>query len=113
MKILFDQNISYRVLNLLPKSFIESEHVNNVNLNGATDLEIWNYAKIESYSIVTFDSDFCDIANLKGHPPKIIWLRIGNTSTFNVAQKLSLKDDIIKEFLTDDGKSDWACLEIK
>ncbi len=112
MKLLFDQNISFRVLKLLPDLYKSSKHLNQVQLEGRKDLEIWHYAKKHGYSIVTFDSDFCDIAYLKGHPPKIIWLKIGNTSTQSIAQKLLLKEDIINEFLSDSNKAEWACLEI-
>jgi predicted nuclease of predicted toxin-antitoxin system len=36
----------------------------------ASDLEIWSYAKNNNYTIVTFDADFIDLANLKGSPPE-------------------------------------------
>ena len=49
-------------------------------------MEIWEYAKNNNFCIVTFDADFVDIATIKGHPPKIIWLRTGNMTTENIAQ---------------------------
>jgi len=58
LKLLLDQNISFRVLKLLPDSYKDSKHVTQVKLSGARDLEIWNFAKKEEYSIVTFDSDY-------------------------------------------------------
>ncbi len=45
------------------------------------DVEIWNFAKIENFVIVTFDSDFYDISLINGCPPKIIWIRKGNLTT--------------------------------
>ncbi len=81
MKLSFDQNISYRILKKLERTYPASDQVKKLGLENPTDIELWEYARINSYAIVTFDSDFMDIANLKGHPPKIIWLRTGKTST--------------------------------
>jgi len=80
VKILFDQNISFRLVNLLKTTFEQVDHVKSLGLTDATDLEIWNFAFKNNYTIVTFDSDFIDLATLKGSPPKIIWLRFGNSS---------------------------------
>jgi len=57
---------------------------------------------------VTFDSDFCDLNIIKGFPPKIIWLRTGNTTTKNIEKLLRNKQGLIEVFLTED----YGCLEI-
>ena len=77
-RLLFDQNISFRVLHYLNDSFNASTQVKAEGLETKSDMEIWQYAKVNNYSIVTFDADFSDIAHLKGVPPKIVWLRTGN-----------------------------------
>jgi len=56
---------------------------------------------------------FFEITNLKGHPPKIVWLRFGNTTTDYLAQLLNIKADIIKEFIASSEYEEIACLEIK
>ena len=61
---------------------------------------------------MTFDSDFYDIANLKGHPPKIIWLRYGNTTTHNIANKLIEKRKIISDFIKSEDYANTACIEM-
>ena len=99
MKLLFDQNISFRIINKVEDSFPGSEQTRRLNLDKSSDLDIWNYAKRFEYCIVTFDSDFIDISVLKGFPPKIIWLRSGNTSTENIAGILIANQNYIKEFL--------------
>ena len=71
---------------------------------------IWEFAKNNNYCIVTFDFDFIDISTLKGYPPKIIWLRIGNTTTENLIAKIKADTKIIHDFLE---CSDTAFLEIK
>ena len=57
MKLLFDQNISYRIIPKLLSYFPESKHVSQVGLNNSEDSEIWNFAKGNGNVIVTFDSD--------------------------------------------------------
>mgnify|MGYP001609016424 CR=1 FL=1 len=83
MKLLFDQNISYKVVRKLSAVFPDAKHISDVGHQNSNDSQIWEYAQANNFCIVTFDSDFIDISALKGFPPKIIWLRIGNTSTDN------------------------------
>jgi predicted nuclease of predicted toxin-antitoxin system len=73
MKLLFDQNISYRIVSLVSDKFPEAKHVKQVGLEDATDNLIWNFAKENNYSIVTFDSDFYNLSIIRGCPPKIIF----------------------------------------
>lgn len=113
MRILFDQNISFRVVKKLSQSFPEARQVKELGLEGSTDLQIWEYAKRNQYTIVTFDADFYDLANIKGHPPKIIWLRIGNSTTDYIVQLFNLKFDLIKDFISNPDYEEIACIEIE
>ena len=72
MKLLFDQNISFRIVKQLIDLFPDCKHVSDCGLMDCDDSEIWEYARNYEYSIVTFDSDFYDISLINGHPPKII-----------------------------------------
>jgi hypothetical protein len=45
MRFLFDQNISQRILRLLPVLFNGSTHVKQEGLLNALDIHIWEYAK--------------------------------------------------------------------
>ena len=74
MKLLFDQNISFRVIRGIKSVFPLAKQVRELGLENSTDLEIWNFAQKEGYTIVTFDSDFYDLSLIKGFPPKILWL---------------------------------------
>jgi predicted nuclease of predicted toxin-antitoxin system len=111
MKLLFDQNISFRIVKSILKYYPESKQVSELGLDNYSDIKIWKYAKTNDYSIVTFDGDFKDLATLYGHPPKIIWLRFGNTSTKNIAELLKSKQEIIKDFLQKENYKDISCLE--
>ena len=85
MRLLLDQNISFRVAKIIADRFPIVKQVRELGLENSTDIEIWEYAKSNSFTIVTFDSDFYDLSVVRGCPPKIIWLRIGNSSTENIA----------------------------
>jgi len=98
-RLLLDQNLSFKITKGMREIFPDIKHVSDVNLSSADDLGIWNYAKNNNYCIVTCDSDFIDISVLNGFPPKIIWLRIGNSTTENVIINLKRKQTVIKEFL--------------
>jgi predicted nuclease of predicted toxin-antitoxin system len=90
-----DENLSdrivYRIINLYP----DSEHVKTLAFTNTDDGVIWEYAKANNFVIVAKDSDFHQRSLLYGHPPKFIYLRIGNSPMFEI-----LRDnfDIIIQF---------------
>lgn len=98
MKLLLDENLSdrivYRIIDLYP----DSEHVKTLALTNTDDAIIWEYAKASSFVIVSKDSDFHQRSLLYGHPPKFIYLRIGNSSTSKIVQILRDNFDIIIQF---------------
>lgn len=98
-RLLLDQNLSFKICKGIKDIFSETKHVSDLKLDGCSDIDIWNYSKNNNYCIVTFDSDFIDISVLNGFPPKIIWLRIGNSSTDSIIQILKSNHLIIKDFL--------------
>lgn len=88
MRLLFDQNLSHRLLTLLGDLFPNSLHVRAQGLAEADDLTIWNYAREHDLVIVTQDADYADWNKLRGAPPKILWLRCGNASVDEVHSKI-------------------------
>ncbi|MFF5384148.1 DUF5615 family PIN-like protein [Pedobacter suwonensis] len=110
MKLLFDQNISFRVIKLIQFAFPQSEQIRKLNLENKSDKEIWTFAGQNGFTIVTFDADFYEFSNLYGHPPKIIWLRTGNNTTLSIPQILLTKKELIIEFIK---QAEFSCLEIQ
>ena len=108
MKLLLDQNISFRVAKHFKNSDLNIIHANEVDLNNASDAEIWNYARSQNCSIVTFDADFYDLQLLKGFPPKIIWLRFGNTTRRELITNFEKHAETINNFC----ESKLGCLEL-
>lgn len=78
MKLLFDQNLSPRLVQRLADLYPGSLHVQDVHLKEAADSAIWEYAKAHDFVIVSKDTDFQQRSVLFGHPPKFVWLRVGN-----------------------------------
>ena len=88
-QLLFDENLSPRLPALLSDQFPGSRHVRDVGLRGATDQDIWNFAAAADFTIVTKDDDFRGLSLLRGAPPKVIWLVIGNCTTREILQVLT------------------------
>ena len=112
MRLLFDQNISYRILKQVVVDFPESNHITQLGLYNASDVEIWEFAKSNSYHIVTFDSDFSNLAVFRGCPPKIIWLRLKDMRSNIVASILKSKVHSIREFLEIESMKEVSVLEL-
>ncbi len=75
MKLLFDQNLSWRLPQRLADLYPDSRHVREfVVMKESEDVDIWEYAKIDGYLIVTKDVDFQQRSLLFGHPPKVVRL---------------------------------------
>ena len=91
MKLLFDQNLSHRLVSLLATEFPGSMHVRDLGLSTADDSEIWTFAAANDFSIVSKDIDFQNRSQLFGHPPKVIWLRVGNRSTSDIVALMQLR----------------------
>ena len=81
MRLLFDENLSRSLCDRLRDVFPGSEHVYFRGLERADDAVVWEYAKAHQRVIVTKDSDFHQLSFLYGPPPKVVWLRVGNSST--------------------------------
>ncbi|MFZ1664887.1 MAG: DUF5615 family PIN-like protein [Flavobacteriales bacterium] len=110
--LLFDQNISFRIVRLLKEAYPGCIHLSKCGLTDADDTEIWSYARKHGLAIVTFDQDYIDIAVVRRKPPKVILLRCGNSGTLALAHLLHKQHERIAEFLSDGFPEDVAILEL-
>jgi predicted nuclease of predicted toxin-antitoxin system len=101
VKLLFDEYLSYRLIAQLATVFPGSQHVDLVGLHSRTDIEIWDFAGNNGFTIVTKDNDFRQRSFLNGAPPKIVWLSIGNAGTQRIARLLVDNSQIIEVFFRD------------
>lgn len=102
MKLLFDQNLSPRLVRVIEDLFPGSVHVRQVDLQMADDGRVWSYAAEHEFVIVSKDSDFHQMSFVLGQPPKVIWIRRGNCSTNEIAHILRTHAAAIREFDTDE-----------
>ena len=105
MKLLFDANVSHRLVHTLASEYPESVHVRNVGLRGAEDHEIWDHAWAHGFAIVSKDTDFRERSYLEGFPPKIIWLDVGNAGTATIASLLRSELERVERFGTQEETS--------
>lgn len=105
MKLLFDQNLPPKLVEALAEQYPGSEHVRNLALASADDLEVWNYARVHGFVIASKDSDFHQRSFVEGAPPKVVWLRIGNCTTSKIEQVLRDYRGSIESFERDSEAS--------
>jgi predicted nuclease of predicted toxin-antitoxin system len=101
MRLLYDQNLSHQLAGVLAAEFPGSAHVRDVGLAAAPDAAVWAHAATNGFVIVSKDTDFQQRALLYGHPPKVIWIRLGNCSTATVAALLRSRLADIQAFEAD------------
>jgi len=109
MKLLLDQNISYKLLKPLSKLYTDVAQISRLGMGQTSDSMVWQYALTHDYAIVTFDAYFIERNALTGYPIKVIWLRCEDNSTNNILQLLSENQALILQFNLDKDKS---CLEL-
>lgn len=100
MKLLFDHHLSRKLVARLTDQFPGSSHVAFHGLDDEEDTVIWEFARDQGYTIVSKDSDFTDISTLRGTPPKLIWLRVGNCTTTTIELILRSQYVTIVSFIT-------------
>jgi len=105
MRLLLDQNLSFKLIDIITSAFPGSKHVNDFDLVRASDASVWSLAKENDFAIVSKDADFASPALLRGQPPKLIYIRIGNCTTDRIGQLLLDSNDVIKGFLGDPVES--------
>lgn len=101
MKLLLDQNLSPRLADELGSAFHGTTHVREFGLSRAPDLEIWDFARGRGDAIVSKDSDFRHLSLLHGHPPKVVWIRLGNASTDQILELMRTRARQLETFLSD------------
>lgn len=87
-KLLFDENLAPRLTVALAADYPNSVHICSVGLGGASDAAVWAHAASDGFVLVTKDEDFHRLSVLRGFPPKVLWLRLGNCSTADVVHLL-------------------------
>jgi predicted nuclease of predicted toxin-antitoxin system len=99
VKLLFDENLSARLARDLADLHPGSAHVQDAGLTGAADRAVWDHAATGDFVLVTKDEDFQRLSVMLGPPPKVIWIRLGNCSTEDVARLLRFRAEEVRAFI--------------
>lgn len=99
MKLLLDENLSYRLLTGLQPTFLQSTQVTSVGLSGADDRAVWAYAREHGFVLVSKDDDFLDLSAHLGPPPVVIRLVLGNCSNAQVLQALTTARERLEQLV--------------
>jgi len=99
VKLLFDENLPPRLVELLADIYPGSLHVHHCGLAASDDSAIWEYAGKSGLTIVTKDSDFQERSVLLGAPPKVIWVRATNCSGAHIEFLLRMASALVSRFL--------------
>lgn len=90
MKLWLDAHISPLIAEWLKNELkIDAVPIRELSLRDATDLRIFEEAGKANAVVLTKDSDFPDLIRQRGAPPKVIWLRTGNSSNINLQKILA------------------------
>jgi predicted nuclease of predicted toxin-antitoxin system len=98
MRLLFDHNLSHKLCRRLADIFPDSTQTRLVGLGSASDQAIWQFAVAGGLAVATLDKDFADMSLLRGAPPKVIWLRCGNSTVAEVERLLRANLEDIRRF---------------
>ncbi len=101
MKLLFDENLSPRLVTLCAPLWPGSSHVEILGMRGASDFDIWAMAQAQDFIIVTKDDDFRSLALVRGPPPKVVWIQAGNATTAKIANLLLNSELELESFSRD------------
>lgn len=101
MKLLFDENLSPRLVQALESEYPGSAHVRSLGLRAETDVMIWQRARQGDYAIVSKDNDFRQLSFVHGAPPKVIWLSVGNAGMEAILRFLRSQRAEIQAFEAD------------
>jgi len=98
VRLLFDEQLSEELVMVLVDLFPGSLHVRSLGAGGAADSSVWQLARDHACVLVTKDEDFHRLSVLRGAPPKVVWLRIGNCTTSDIARLLRHRVDDLRSF---------------
>lgn len=109
LSLLFDNNLSAKLVQLLSDCFPGSVHVVDIGLQESSDSEIWKYAKDKNLTIVSKDKDFYHMSSAFGSPPKLIWLILGNCKIVDTVDIIKMNQKEINSFMQ--SRKDMLVLE--
>ena len=109
MKLLLDQNLSYKLIKPLSTYYEEVTQIGRVGMGQSVDAMVWQYALTFEYVIITTDIYFSERNAITGYPLKVIWLKCKDLSTKNIIHVFGNNMEAINIFF---ANKELSCLEI-
>ena len=100
-RLLLDQNLAASLVRRLADLYPGSAHMREMDLASADDEAIWSLAATGGYVIVTKDDDFRQRSLLRGAPPHVVWVRLGNCQTAEVEALLRGRVSDVRALVAD------------
>ena len=100
VRLLLDESLSEGLLPRLADLFPGSTHVRSLGQDGASDQSAWEMACTGEFILLTRDEDFVTLSVLRGAPPKVIWLNVGNARNAAIEALLRARAIDIERFAT-------------
>ena len=109
MKFLIDNMLSPELARMLRNDYPGTGHVQEELYPKAKDTTIWQYAAENGFTILSKDGEFVKLLADRGHPPKVVRLRIGNCTTEETAEAIRNNAERIRQL---DNDEDEGFLEV-
>jgi predicted nuclease of predicted toxin-antitoxin system len=88
VKFLVDAQLPPVLAKFIRENGFEALHVTEIDLARGDDSQIWNYARLNGYSILTKDQDFLDRWILSQEKVPVVLIRVGNCTNRALKQWL-------------------------
>ena len=99
MRLLLDENISWRLTAYLRPHCATVLHVRDIQLDNSPDTSIWRYAKQHGYDVMTKDEDFLRLVLAEGFPPRVVAVQNAQVPVAKLAEFLLARLPQIASFL--------------
>jgi predicted nuclease of predicted toxin-antitoxin system len=99
MRLLLDENISWRLVSYLRSHCAVVLHVRDTQLNNSPDTSIWRYAKQHGYDVITKDEDFLRLVLAEGFPPRVVAVQNAQVPVAKLAEFMLARLPQIESFL--------------
>ena len=110
MRFIKDKMLSPDLVRLLESEYPGSKHTEHELGERAKDSEIWNYALGNGFTILSRDREFAGMSVQRGHPPKVVRVGTGNSSTTTVAELIRDRASEISQF---EAQEDIGLMELR
>lgn len=100
MRLLLDENISWRLAAYLRPHCAAVVHVRDLGLDNSPDTSIWRYARQHGYDVLTKDEDFLRLVVTEGFPPRVVAVQNAQVPVAKLAEYLLARLPQLQEFLT-------------